>query len=418
MTVKERSWVVYDAGNSAFVLVLVTALMPIYFKQSAASSLTAADSTALWGYANGFTSLVLAIVAPFLGAMADANNWKKRFFVCFLMLGIGSTLALAATPARFWTLLIIFFIPARLGWAGANVFYDSFLVDVTTPRRMDTISAHGYGWGYVGSVLPFLLVIWLLVSAGMQNGLNEGATRIGFVLVVGWWLLLSVPALRHLQQQVGDSVTKDGIGQLQRVRKTLSEMISNRSLRFFLLAYFFYIDGVNTIITMATAYGKDLGFGVALMIAVLLMIQLVAFPCTLLAGRLSRRYSARNLILAGVVLYGLITVMAFFLPDIESESHKRIVFWLIAGLIAAAMGGIQALSRSFFAGLTPKNKSAEYFGIFNMVGKFAAIGGPLLMAVVTQISGESRWGVLSLLLFFVTGGILLSRIHRSPSQAS
>lgn len=405
MNREERSWVLYDAANSAFVLVLVTAIMPLYFKQVASGAMSGADSTAVWGYANSFVSFLLAFAAPFLGAIADVKMWKKMFFTIFLFIGISSTLGLALLPGYHWAVLIALYVPARLGWGGANVFYDAFLVDIARGPRMDTLSARGYGWGYLGSVVPFLAVIGLLTAAGLEDGLDAGATRLGFGLVAVWWLGLSVPGLRHLVQR--DSQDSGGGEQFLGIRHTFRALQANRPLRMFLLAYFFYIDGVNTIITMATVYAKDLGFGAGLMIAVLLLIQLVAFPCTLLVGKLCNRFSTRLLILAGIGCYGLITILAFSLPFFTSPNGKQAVFWLIAILVASAMGGIQALSRSYFGQMVPPARSAEYFGVFNMVGKFAAIGGPLLMAAVTQSTGDSRWGVLSLLVLFGLGAIFL-----------
>lgn len=405
MNSEERSWVLYDAANSAFVLVIVTAIMPLYFKQVASVDLTGVDSTAVWGYANSFVSFSLAFSAPFLGVIADTKLWKKEFFTIFLFIGISSSLGLALLPGYHWTALIALYMLARLGWGGANVFYDAFLVDVARGQRMDTLSARGYGWGYLGSVVPFLAVIGLLFVAGLEDGLDVGATRIGFGLVAVWWLGLSVPALRHLVQR-GFHGGRAG-EQFLEIRHIFGALQTNRPLRLFLLAYFFYIDGVNTIITMATVYARDLGFGAGLMIAVLLLIQLVAFPCTLLVGRLCRRFSTRLLILVGICCYGLITVLAFCLPYFTSPNEKQAVFWLIALLVASVMGGIQSLSRSYFGQMVPPSRSAEYFGIFNMVGKFAAIGGPLLMAAVTQGTGDSRWGILSLLLLFGLGFIFL-----------
>ncbi len=417
LTREERSYVLYDVANSAFVLVMVTALMPIYFKDVAAEAMSPAQSTATWGYANATASFILAMLSPVLGALADYPGRKKRFFLNFLLFGVFFTLALALTGRGQWLLCLTLFVCARVGWAGANLFYDAFLVDVTSRDRMDLVSTRGYAYGYVGSVLPFLMIIGLILSAGMADGLPEGPTRLGFVIVALWWLLFSLPAMRDLRQRhflpaVADPVRES----FRRLAATLREIRRYRRVFLFLAAYFFYIDGVGTIIAMSTAYGRDLGFGVTMLIVVLLFIQLVAFPCALLFGSLARRYSTRSMLLIGIGIYVIATLIAFFLPAIADQGVKTAAFWLVALLVASAMGGIQALSRSYYSLLIPPEKSAEFFGFYNVFGKFAAISGPLLMGLVTQLSGDSRWGVLSVLGLFVIGGLLLCRVEAEGGE--
>ncbi len=411
MTKEEFSWVLYDVGNSAFVLVMVTAIMPIFFKDVAASHLPGAVSTANWGFANSTASLILALLSPILGAMADYRQRKKLFFLFFLCLGISFNLALPFVGQGQWLLCLLLFVIARVGWAGANVFYDAFIIDVTTKERMDTISARGYAFGYIGSVIPFLMVIGLILSAGMADGLPVRETQIGFGIVALWWLLLSIPAIKNLKQHhylppspapVTDS--------FKRLWQTLSEIRKHKQAFLFLAAYFFYIDGVGTIISMSTAYGRDLGFGVTLLIVVLLFIQIVAFPFALLFGRLAAIFTTRRMLLAGIGVYCLVTLLAFLLPSIPDTTTKTLVFWIIAFLVASSMGGIQALSRSYFGKLIPPEKSAEFFGFYNVFGKFAAITGPFLMGMVGRVTGDTRWGVLSILALFVIGGMLLSRV--------
>lgn len=417
MTVQEKSWVLYDVANSAFVLVMVTALMPIFFKDVAAAGMSGAESTALWGYANSTSSLILAILSPILGAMADYKGSKKRFFVSFFMVGIVFTLLLTMVEAGQWLLCLGLFVLARIGWAGANVFYDAFLVDVTSPERMDMISSRGYGYGYVGSVIPFLVIIGLILASGMEQGLPPGPTKTGFVIVALWWLVFSLPAVKHVQQRYYLPATRFPVAEsFKRLWQTLKEIRRHRQVFVFLGAYFFYIDGVGTIISMSTAYGRDLGFGVTLLIGVLLFIQLVAFPFALLFGRMATLYSTKRMLFAGIGVYCVATFGAFLLPSIADERLKVVAFWVIAFLVASSMGGLQALSRSYFGRLIPLEKSAQFFGFYNVFGKFAAITGPLLMGVVTHATGESRWGVLSVLGLFLIGAILLSRVEETQSS--
>ena len=417
LTREERSWVLYDVANSAFVLVMVTAVMPLYYKEVIAAGLPDATATANWGFANATAALVLALLAPVLGALADYRGRKKQFFAAFLTLGLAGCLALTLVEPGQGSLCLLLFALARVGWGGANIFYDAFLVDVSAPSRMDTVSARGYGYGYIGSVAPFLAVVGLLASGGLASGLPAREARLGFVVVALWWLLFSLPALVHLRQRHGlEPRSAPVTHSLRRVGRTFRQIRRHRQAFLFLVAYFFYIDGVDTIITMATAFGRDLGFGVPLLIGVLLFIQVVAWPCALFYGRLAATFSARRLLLAGIGVYCLISLLASMLPSIPDRQLQTACFWLLAALVASSMGGIQALSRSTFARLIPAEESAEFFGFYNVVGKFAAILGPLLMGVVGRLSGHSRWGVLSLLALFVIGGWLLTRV-RLPRPA-
>lgn len=412
ITREERSWILYDVGNSAFVLVMITAIMPIFYKDYAASHLSGAVSTAHWGFANSAASLILAMLSPILGAMADYRMRKKMFFLFFLILGCSFNLALPLVQSGQWLICLLLFVLARIGWAGANIFYDAFIIDVTTKERMDTISAKGYGYGYIGSVIPFLIVIALILSAGMQDGLPIAQTKMGFLIVAVWWILLAIPLIKNVKQQHYIQSSETPVSDsFKRLLSTFREIRKHKQTFLFLVAYFFYIDGVGTIISMSTAYGRDLGFGVTLLIVVLLFIQFVAFPFALLFGRLAGLYTAKRMLLIGIGIYAVVTLLAFFLPDIEDVTLKTFLFWLIAFMVASAMGGIQALSRSYFGKLIPAERSAEFFGFYNVFGKFAAITGPFLMGIVAQITGETRWGVLSILALFLIGGVILLQVE-------
>ena len=412
MSREEKSWILYDVANSAFVLIMVTAIMPIYFKDVAAQGLPNAVSTAHWGFANSAAALVLALIAPMLGTLADYQDRKKRFFLLFLSVGIIFTLALSFITAGQWRLCLVLFVCARIGWAGANIFYDAFLVDITTRRRMDMISAQGYALGYIGSVIPFIIVIALILSAGMDDGLPIKEVQLGFVIVALWWILFSIPAIKNLKQVHFLPVPKSPIiSSFQRLAETFRNIRQHRQPFLFLIAYFFYIDGVGTIISMSTAYGRDLGFNITLLIVVLLFIQIVAFPCTLLYGRLSEKFATKSLLMTGIMIYCLVTLIAFTLPWINDLRVKTALFWFIAFLVASSMGGLQGLSRSCFGKLIPVEKSAEFFGFYNVFGKFAAITGPFLMGIITRLTGESRWGILSILVLFLAGAYVLSKVE-------
>lgn len=418
LTIEEKSWVLYDVGNSAFVLVMVTAIMPIFFKDYASKEIADVVSTANWGFANSSASLILALLSPILGTLADYKDHKMRFFIFFLCMGLIFNLALIFVEEGMWLMCLILFVFARVGWAGSNLFYDAAIVDVCPVRdRVDHVSSMGYAWGYIGSVMPFLLIMALImgVGAGSAGTLPAFQTKLGFIIVALWWAAFSFPMIRHVKQHnylppsaspVADS--------FRRLVRTFQEIRTNHRQAFlFLAAYFFYIDGVGTIISMSSAYGRDLGFSVTLLIVVILFIQVVAFPFALVYGRLARIFSTKNMIMTGIIVYCIISCIAFALPSINNSDLKVAAFWFIAFLVASSMGGLQALSRSYFATLIPPEKSGEFFGFYNVFGKFAAITGPFLMGVVGNIAGESRWGVLSLLLLFIAGGFLLRKVENA-----
>ncbi|MCK4761597.1 MAG: MFS transporter [Candidatus Aminicenantes bacterium] len=422
MTKEEKSWILYDVGNSAFVLIVVTTIMPIFFKEIASKGIPDAVSTANWGFANSLASLILAVLAPILGAIADFQDLKKKFFIFFLCLGIAFTVLLTAAGPGAWLSCLIIFIISRVGWAGANLFYDSFIVDVTEKKRMDIISTRGYAYGYIGAAVPFLLVIFIMLfweKAENAAAIAPLPAKIAFLIAAAWWSVFSIPMLRNVKHKhfapKTQNPVKDGFLKLL---DTFKEIRKYKQVFLFLLAYFFYIDGVDTIISMATAYGMDIGLKPAMLILAILMIQVVAFPFALLFGSLANKYSAKPMILTGIGVYMFITLLAFFLPSFSNLTVRTVLFWVIAFLVATSMGGIQALSRSYFGKLVPAERSAEFFGFYNIFGKFAAISGPFIMGVITRLTGHSRFGVLSILILFISGAVILKSLPRQHGPAA
>lgn len=280
---------------------------------------------------------------------------------------------------------------------------------------MDWVSSCGYAWGYIGGAIPFVAVIILIIlgkSLGNAAGISAVSAKAGFFIVALWWLTFSIPIIKNVQQthyiETDAHIVRTSF---KRLLQTFKEIKNYRNAFLFLIAYFFYIDGVGTIITMATSYGRDVGLGVSMLILSILMIQIVAFPCALLFGKLAGRFTAKNMLYAGIGIYLLITLVSFFLPSIPSLQMKIIIFWILAFLVATAMGGVQALSRSFFGQLIPAERSAEFFGFYNIFGKFAAITGPFLMGAIGRMTGHTRYGILSILVLFILGGIILSRVE-------
>jgi UMF1 family MFS transporter len=332
-----------------------------------------------------------------------------------LGLGIAFTLILPVVGTGDWLMCLILYVCARIGFAGANLFYDAFLVDVTAKERMDWVSSCGYAWGYIGGTVPFIAVIVMIVlgmHAGNATTIPVLPTKIGFIIVAVWWLLFSIPLIKNVSQihyiEADEHPVRESF---VRLFQTFREIKKYRNTFMFLVAYFFYIDGVDTIITMATSYGRDVGLGVNMLILAILMIQIVAFPCALVYGKLAEKFSAKTMLYAGIIIYSFITLGGFFLPSLPSLQMKIFTFWVLAFLVATSQGGIQALSRSFFAKLIPAEKSAEFFGFYNIFGKFATIAGPFLMGAIGRASGDSRYGILSILILFIVGGIMLRNVE-------
>lgn len=409
MTKEERSWVLYDWANSAYSIIITTAIFPIYFKHVAARGMDPFLSTAYWGYANSFYTLVLAVLAPLLGTLADFRAMKKRLFMAFLLLGAGTTATLSLTgEGQVWVALTLYVLSA-LGFAGANIFYDSFLTDVTTEDRMDWISTSGFGWGYIGSVIPFVLSILLIMNHRLLGlGSSVPAVRLSFLITALWWLGFSIPMLKNVHQKYFlEPVPHPVRSTFVRIWETVRDLRKYRVLALFLLSYFFYIDGVDTIIKMATPIALDVGISENSLLIVLLMIQIVAFPFAILYGKLARLWSAKVMLFIGIGIYVCITLIAFFLPGLPTVGLKTGVFWILAFLVATSQGGIQALSRSYYGKLVPKEKSAEFFGFYNVFGKFAAIMGPALVGFVSTLAQNTAYGILSVNILFLIGGILL-----------
>ena len=409
MTREERSWVLYDWANSAYSIIITTAIFPIYFKNVAAKGMDPFLSTAYWGYANSFYTLLLAVLAPLLGTFADYKSMKKRLFIAFLVLGTGSTAALTLPgEGQVWQALALYVFSA-LGFAGANIFYDSFLTDVTTEDRMDWISSSGFGWGYIGSVIPFVLSILLILNYRLLGfSSSVPAVRISFLITALWWLGFTVPLLRNVNQKYFlEPVAHPVRSTFLRIWETVRDLRKYRVLALFLVAYFFYIDGVDTIIKMATPIALDVGISENSLLIVLLMIQIVAFPFAILYGKLARLWSAKVMLFIGIGIYVCITLIAFFLPGLPTVGMKTAVFWVLAFLVATSQGGIQALSRSYYGKLVPKEKSAEFFGFYNVFGKFAAIMGPAMVGFVSTLAQNTAYGILRVNILFLVGGILL-----------
>lgn len=393
----EKYWVLYDVGNSAFTL-LVSTIIPIYYKNMAsADGISASDSTAYLSYAISLSTLIVAILGPILGAVADNRNRKKPLFTFFLMMGVLGCAGLAIP--RSWLLFLAIFVIAKVGFSGSLIFYDSMLVDVTTDERMDEVSSQGYAWGYIGSCIPFVISLILVLGSDSIGISGTVAMMIAFFINAGWWVVVTIPLLKTYEQiyyvEETNSSFREIFGRLGRV---LCEIRENRKVLWFLVAFFFYIDGVYTIIEMATSYGKDVGISDTNLLLALLLTQVVAFPCAIMFGKLTKHFDSSKLIAVCIGAYFVVAVSALWLDCAWK-------FWLMATMVGVFQGAIQALSRSYFAKIIPKEKSSEYFGIFDIFGKGASFMGTMLMGVATQLFDTSRAGVVVIATMFVIGFI-------------
>jgi MFS transporter, UMF1 family len=413
-TKQEISWALYDVANSAFVLIIITTIFQIYFKDIASKGIDGSISTSNWGFANALASSIIAVLSPFMGAVGSLKNNKKRLFVFFLFFGILFTLLFTTINEGDWLKCLIIFMLARIGWSGANLFYDAFLVDVTKKERLDWLSSIGFGLGYIGSVIPFLLVITIIIPIQIMNKsklIPIIPSKISFIIVVVWWFIFSIPMIKNVKQiyfvENNSHFLKDSF---KRLFNTFLEIFKNKIILIFLLSYFFYIDGIHTIFSMATAYGRDIGLDQITLITAILFIQIIAFPFTLMFGKLAQKKSPKIMIFIGICIYSIITLIGFFLPSMPTINLKIIFFWILAFLVATSQGGIQALSRSLFSKIIPRERATEFFGFYNIFGKFSIILGPFILGIFTRITGHSKYGILSLLFFFTLGAILLLKV--------
>jgi UMF1 family MFS transporter len=412
---QENSWMYYDWANSAYSIIITTAVFPLFYKASATSAgVSASNSTAYLGYTIAISTFILAMLSPILGTIADYNGLKKRFFTFFFSIGIVSTAVLAFIPSDQWLLLLIFYTFTAIGSSGSNVFYDAFLTDVTTEDRMNRVSSRGYGLGYIGSTIPFIISIAIIILAQKEvlPFSTAIASKISFLITAVWWGLFSIPLLKNVYQRYGiEREPRPVYNSFKRLGKTLKEISRYRALFLFLLAYFFYIDGVGTIITMSTAYGSDLGISSTNLLIILFVTQVVAAPFAILYGRLAEKFTGKKMLYVGICIYIIVCIYAYFLKTTTD-------FWILAMLVATSQGGIQALSRAYFAKLVPKKNANEFFGFYNIFGKFASIMGPLLIAVTAQITGNSASAVFSLVILFIIGITLLALVPEPKVDSS
>lgn len=395
---KEKRWILYDVGNSAFVL-LVATIIPIYFNYLAGKAgLSDVDYLAYWGYAASICTVIVAILGPILGTIADTKGYKKPIFMISILIGTIACSLLGLMVQ--WMAFLIVFLIAKVGFSASLIFYDSMLSDITDEERMDYVSSQGYAWGYIGSCVPFVLCLVIVLGSDPLGIHMETAMRIAFVLVAVWWLLMSLPLLKNYEQKYYVEKKPHAIAQsFKRLGETFKNMKEEKQVFMFLLAFFFYIDGVYTIIDMATAYGSALGLDSTGLLLALLVTQIVAFPCAIIFGNLSYRIRTEKLIIVCIFAYLGIAIFAVFLKT-------QLQFWILAILVGMFQGGIQALSRSYFTKIIPEEHSGEYFGLMDICGKGASFVGTTIVSIVSQLTGNISMGVGMIAILFCIGIVI------------
>jgi len=401
------SWAFYDWANSAYSTTVMAGFFPLFFKEYWADPHNPSQSTFYLGMANSIASMVVAALAPLLGSVADQGSIKKKFLTFFAFLGVIMTGGLWMVAQGNWQMAVLFYVIATIGFASGNVFYDALLPGLASEERVDAVSSLGFGIGYLGGGLLFLVNVFMYLKPEIF-GIPDGATaiKLSFLSVAVWWAVFTIPLILFVPEpknyETIDFNNAIRMGWVQLVQ-TFKEIRNMKVVGTFLLAYWFYIDGVDTIIKMAVDYGMSLNFPGESLIIALLIVQFVAFPAALIYGWLASKIGAKTGIMVGITAYSFITLLGYFMTE---AWH----FYVLAILIGLFMGGIQALSRSLYTRIIPPDKSAEFFGFYNMLGKFAAIIGPALMGTIALVTGSARLSILSILLLFILGAFFLNKV--------
>ena len=408
------SWALYDWANSAFATTVMAGFFPIFYKSYWASDLSNLESTAMVGYANSLSGLIVVLLAPILGAYADIGTKRKKLLLLFASLGILCTASFYFIPQGEWMLAALLYAIAAVGFSGGNVFYDSLIVSVSDNENRNRVSALGYSLGYLGGGLLFLINVIMFLNPqlfGIESQSN--AVLLSFFMVAVWWAFFSVPLLRNVKEQDSERKNPRFFQALKQsfneVYQTLSEVRKYKNVAIFLLAYWFYMDGIDTIVRMATAYGTDIGLEASSMITALILTQFVGFPSTLIFGYFADRLGFKKILTIGILIYILISIFA-------SRITTAAEFYAMAIVVGLVMGGVQAVSRAYFSSIIPKDKEAQFFGFYNLVGKSAVVAGPALLAWISMIFNTPRAGILGLLVLFIPGLILLWMIPKETNS--
>lgn len=407
-TKTEKSWILYDVANSAFTLI-TSATIPLWFAYLySLEPVGDIPHTTFFALTTSVSVAIIALISPALGSIADHKGMKMKLFVGSVAIGVLG--GFAFTAVNQWIAFLILYILSRTGYSLSNVFYDSMLVDVTSDERMDMISSYGYAWGYVGSTIPFIVGLVFVLMPDLFGLDTAMGMKISFVITFIWWLVLTYPLVKDVKQTYYQESEKHLVAKsIKAMVKTFNKIRANKIMFYYIIGYFFFIDGVYTIISMASSFGAEVGLETSGMILALLFTQFIAFPFAILAGKLATKYKVLSLLKVYILIYAGVAVFGFFLKS-------QWQFWVLAAVVGIAQGGVQSLSRSFFGKLVPKENSNEYFGFFNIFGKYADLLGPILMAISGIVFKQSKYAILFLVVFFVIGYVLMDKVDKLMEQ--
>jgi len=404
------AWTMYDWGNSAFATTIMATVLPVYYSSVAGSTLAPNIATARWGFTTSLSALLVALLGPILGAIADFKGNKKKFLAVFVGLGVTATALLYFVKTGDWLLASILYIFGNMGFSGSLVYYDALLPHITTADEIDQVSSKGFAMGYIGGGLLLAInMVMIMFGETIFPGIDPTLmARLCFVSVAIWWLVFSLPIFRHVSEpprriQDGEENLNPIRVSFKRLGQTFKEIKNYRDLFTFLVAFFLYANGIGTIITMATIYGAEIGIGQTTLIGTLLMVQFVAAPFAIGFGALAKKIGTKKSIYISIIIYSVIAVAGYFM---RVPWH----FWALGFAVATVQGGSQALSRSLIGRMMPKSKSAEFYGFFSVFEKFSSIAGPFLFGIVSTLMGESRLSIVSLVVFFIAGMIVLTKV--------
>jgi len=407
-------WAFYDWANSVFATVIIAGFFPIVFKTFWAENLSDSESTFWLGSANAAASLVLMIIAPFLGVVADKFNLRKPLLIGFMLLGSLTTAAFYFSLEGEWELVLLLYVIATISFMSANIFYDAMLVHIAKQNQVDKVSGLGYGLGYLGGGLALAICVYFSQNPAVLGGNSTiDAVLLCFILVAVWWFVFSLPIAFFTKDHYIQSKSLATGSVISNTVSAFKSVFGNQQTRWFLIAYWIYIDGVDTIIRMAVDYGMALGFETGDLIQALLITQFVGFPAAIIYGYIGQKVGVKKSIMAGIGVYIMITWLGYTMDSAQD-------FYMLAVIIGLVQGGVQAMSRSFFTRMIPAGQAAEYFGIYNMLGKSAAIIGPLIMGAVALITENHRYSILSVMVLFIVGALVLSRVQapvEAPTEA-
>ena len=407
---EEKSWIFFDWANQSYVMIVMTAIMALYFGHSMEISGAGEEvASAYLGLGNSVATFVAGILAPILGTLSGYKGKKKLLFNFFNLVAILSTVALAFVPTQYWWLLLGVYVLSSIGFAGGSKIYDAFLVDVAPKENMHRVSSLGFAMGYIGGAIAFIIAIVFIVLAEFDAiGLSVvTAYRLSFLIAAAWWIIFYIPMLKNVRQKYGIASEQNYVRKsFIRVWEILKEVMGHKSILLFLIAFFLYSDGVSSVIRMAIPYGNDIGIDAMMLLVILLVTQFVAFPCAIIYGKMAVKFGAKRTIYFGIATYVVVCLVALFMHPERDEQTLTIMFWVLAMLVGTAQGGIQALSRSYFSKIIPKEKANEFFGIYNIFGRFASIIGTTLFGLVALLTGQPHYGIAIIAVLFILAAVV------------